>query len=56
LGYAVVSVVLGANLIVGVSFSRDERRAEQVLGDDDPITVTDLRSPGSLNPDVAASA
>jgi hypothetical protein len=36
---AVLAVMLAAYFIAGVSFGRDERRAEQVLGDDDPITL-----------------
>src|SRR5215207_8685001 len=36
---AVLSVMLAAYFIADASFARDERRAEQVLGDDDPITL-----------------
>ena len=45
-----LSVMLAACFVSGASLARDERRAEQVLGDDDPITlaasvVPELSSP-----------
>ena len=47
---AVLSVMLAAAFIAGVSFARDERRAEQVLGDDDPITLPTSVAPEASNP------
>jgi hypothetical protein len=46
---AVLSVILAAYFIAGVSFARDERRAEQVLGDDDPITLPTSVVPEASN-------
>jgi hypothetical protein len=46
---AVLSVMLAAYFIAGVSFARDERRAEQVLGDDDPITLPTSAVPEAAN-------
>ena len=55
---AVLSVMLAAYFIMGVSFARDQRRAEQVLGDDDPITLptsvvpeTSTQLPRDLDPE-----
>ena len=52
---AVLSVMLAAYFIAGLSFAPGERRAEQVLADDDPITPTSV-VPVSLKPDMAATA
>ena len=46
---AVLSVILAAYFIAGVSFARDERRDEQVLGDDDPITLPTSVVPEASN-------
>ena len=46
---AVLSVMLAAYFIMGVSFARDQRRAEQVLGDDDPITLPTSVVPETSN-------
>jgi hypothetical protein len=37
-GAPAIAAVLVAWLIAGISLARDEKRAERVLGDDDPIT------------------
>src|SRR5918993_4190631 len=47
-GAPALAAVLAAWLVVGTSLARDEKRAERVLGDDDPITL-----PTSVAPEVA---
>ena len=45
-----IAAVLAAWLIAGTSLARDEKRAERVLGDDDPITLPTSVDPAVANP------
>ena len=49
-GAPAIAALLVASLVAGTSLARDEKRAERVLGDDDPITLPTSVDPEAANP------